>query len=138
MVVPAELPRASEPLERRTLLVVEDEVLVRGMVGDFLREQGFVVIEAADATEALAVFASGVAIDLVFSDVHMPGRMDGVTLAALLRASFRVPVLLTTGDPSRISPSILEVAAIMEKPYALEDLARCIEALIDAHQAGRN
>jgi CheY-like chemotaxis protein len=120
------------------VLVVEDEVLVRGMVADFLRERGFVVIEAADAAEALAVFASGVPVDLVFSDVHMPGRMDGVTLAALLRASFGVPVLLTTGDPSRVAPSILEVAGIMEKPYALEDLARCIEALIDAERAIRN
>jgi CheY-like chemotaxis protein len=138
MVVPAELPRASEPARRRTVLVVEDEVLVRGMVGEFLREQGFVVIEAADAAEALAVFASGVPVDLVFSDVHMPGRMDGVTLAALLRASFAVPVLLTTGDPSRIAPSILEVAAIMQKPYALDDLSRCIEALIEADRAVRN
>jgi CheY-like chemotaxis protein len=120
------------------VLVVEAVVLVRAMVGDFLRDQGFVVIEAADAAEALAVFASGVLIDLVFSDVHMPGRMDGVTLAALLRASFGVPVLLTTGDPSRIAPSILEVAAIMEKPYALDELGRCIEALIDAGQVVRN
>jgi two-component system, response regulator PdtaR len=63
------------------VLVVEDEVFIRFDVADMLREDGFEVIEASNAQEALEALQSGCQIDLVFSDIQMPGAMNGMGLA---------------------------------------------------------
>jgi CheY-like chemotaxis protein len=62
------------------ILVVEDEMLVQIMVSDPLRDAGFNVIEAFNADEAIRILHSGVKIDLMLSDVRMPGSMDGLGL----------------------------------------------------------
>jgi CheY-like chemotaxis protein len=63
-------------------LVVEDNICVRSVTAEVLREAGYSVIEAANAAEAVAVFDAGTAVDLVFSDIEMRGsQMDGVGLA---------------------------------------------------------
>lgn len=75
-------PQATTPAQ--TVLVVEDEVLVRLVIADYLRECGYRVHEAANAAEAVTVLESGtVSVNIVFSDVQMPGDMDG---ASALRA----------------------------------------------------
>ena len=71
-----------EATAQRAVLVVEDEILIRSAAAEFLRGAGYKVIEAANAVEAVAVFASRVQIDLVFSDINMPGSMTP-TMAAL-------------------------------------------------------
>jgi CheY-like chemotaxis protein len=63
---------------RRGVLVVEDEILVRLTIADHLRGAGYEVVEAANATEAIAVFASGELVDVVFTDVQMPGAWTGL------------------------------------------------------------
>ncbi len=67
--------------EAATLLLVEDEVLIRLTVADYLRDCGYHVIEASNAQEALSVLTSDIDIDIVFSDVQMPGTIDGFGLA---------------------------------------------------------
>jgi len=69
---------ASKPTPKRTILVVEDESFIRFDLADALREQGHAVIEAASGDEALSRLASGMRRDLVISDVHMPGELDGL------------------------------------------------------------
>ena len=101
MILPAQVPEASGSSNARTILVAEDEVLVRAMVSEYLRDQGYEVVEAADAAEALAVVEAGAPVDIVFSDVQMPGSMDGAMLADVVRLRYRIPVLLTTGDHAR-------------------------------------
>jgi CheY-like chemotaxis protein len=76
---------ASEGVRTKTILVVEDELLIRLMLVDALRDAGFEVVEASNADDALATLESQPAIDLVFTDVRMPGTMDGVGLMKLLR-----------------------------------------------------
>jgi PleD family two-component response regulator len=71
--------------EPKRILVVEDEVLIRCLICDDLREAGFVVVEAENADEASSYLASGAPVDLIFSDVHMPGSMDGLDLARRIR-----------------------------------------------------
>jgi len=63
------------------VLVVEDEILIRAPVAEYLRRLRYTVVEAADAAEAIAVFVSGELIDVVICDVDMPGTMDGLGLA---------------------------------------------------------
>jgi DNA-binding NtrC family response regulator len=71
-----------------TILVVEDEVLIRLVIAQYLRDCGYRVIEAANADEALLVLRlSELAIDVVFTDVEMPGSMDGFALSQWVRAN---------------------------------------------------
>lgn len=74
-----------EERETHTILIVEDEVLVRMTIADYLRECGFQVAEAGSADEALSILNSEMPVDLVFSDVQMPGTMNGFGLAHWIR-----------------------------------------------------
>jgi len=81
------MSRTPDKPGQETVLVVEDEVFVRMVISDYLRGCGYKVIEAADAAEALTVLQhDGIRIDVVFSDVEMPGSMDGFGLAKWIRA----------------------------------------------------
>ena len=85
-MVPASKPRKT----LACILVVEDEVLIRLVIADELRAQGFSVVEAASADQALSYFQAGVQVDLVLSDIEMPGSMNGVGLIQRLRVTRRI------------------------------------------------
>jgi CheY-like chemotaxis protein len=90
--------------EIATVLVVEDEFLVRTGISLDLADAGYSVIEAHDAAEALAVLEAKRGIDLVFSDIHMPGPIDGVGLCRIVRRRWpHIPFILTSahGWPAR-------------------------------------
>ena len=81
------------------VLVAEDDVLVRVALAEELRAVGFAVIEASCADDALAYIRAGGKVDLVFSDIQMPGVLDGRQLAELIaRDHPGIPVILTSGD----------------------------------------
>jgi CheY-like chemotaxis protein len=83
---------------RRVVLIVEDAILVRLTIADYLRGAGYAIFEAANAAEAVAVFASGGRVDVVFTDVQMPGVMDGLMLAGWVQEHHpSVQVLVTSG-----------------------------------------
>jgi CheY-like chemotaxis protein len=87
----------SDPVSVRILLV-EDDVLVRAVSAETLRLAGFTVVEATNADEAWSYLANGEEVDLVFSDIQMPGSMTGVDLARRLRSEHpALPVILTSG-----------------------------------------
>ena len=115
------------PGRSATVLVVEDEVLVRMALADYLQDCGFGVIEAANADEALAIVnAPSVRVDLVFSDVRMPGTMDGFGLANWIREHRKdLPVILTSGDvgPKNIVRNVFPGEAFFAKPYRLDNVA---------------
>lgn len=104
-----------------TVLVVEDEVLLRMGIVDDLVSAGHSVIEAASADEALSVLEAGLPVDIVFSDIHMPGTLDGLGLMEIVRRRFpSVPVILTSGLAIP-SPDVLDDGtAFIPKPYAAE------------------
>jgi two-component system, response regulator PdtaR len=77
-----------ETLGRPLVLVVEDEVLIRMAVAAALRNVGLHALEARDADEALTIIHAGIIPDVLFTDVRMPGSMDGLKLAALLESMF--------------------------------------------------
>jgi CheY-like chemotaxis protein len=78
-----------DPKERTpTLLIVEDEVLIRMALSDYLQDCGYKVLEASAAEEAVLIIDQGdIIIDVVFSDLKLPGPMDGFGLAQWLRAN---------------------------------------------------
>lgn len=107
------------------ILVVEDEVLIRLLVANELREAGFAVIEATRADEALTYFQAGGEVDLVFSDIRLPGSLSGVDLARLLRRDLpSLPIILTSGNlgMERVS----DVALFVPKPYRVEHVVALV------------
>ena len=87
-----------EPRPGNTVLVVEDEVLVRLAVADYLRGSGFQVLEAANGAEAVAILSADIAVDVVCSHLQMPGDLNGFALARWVRCNRpSVPTLLTSG-----------------------------------------
>jgi DNA-binding response OmpR family regulator len=107
-----------------SVLVVEDELLIRTLAVDVLEEAGFHVIAAQHADEAVRILeARSPEVCVLFSDVHMPGQMDGVELAVHVRACWPwIGVMLTSGKPvprlSGISPEI----CFLRKPYILDEV----------------
>jgi CheY-like chemotaxis protein len=119
---------------RNTVLLVEDELLLRWPTGEYLRDAGYRVIEATSAREAIAVLSSGVRIDLVFSDVNLTKEMSGHALASWLAKNLpHVPMLLTSGD--REALALVRVGAtrsVLAKPYELSDLGKRIQELLSS------
>lgn len=110
-----------------TVLVVEDEELLRIVIHDELREAGFEVMEAADGGKALAILTSAQRIDLLFTDIRMPGGLSGWDVAEQARALRPdLPVIYATGFSDEC-PRIVEGARFFKKPYrpsAIVDAAR--------------
>src|SRR3954452_16854295 len=89
---------ASEQKPAIVILAVEDDVLVRFPIAEYLRSCDFQVLEAASAEEAVTLLSTDIAVDFVFSDVRMTGAMSGFALATWIRANRpALPVLLTSG-----------------------------------------
>ena len=139
----AETKRAGSPFpdpkERcPAVLVVEDEVLIRLVIADYLRECGFKVYEAGNAREAVEILESDeAAIDLVFSDIRLPGEMNGFALAQWVRKNRpSVPVVLTSGDSkkSEAAKELCENEPFFAKPYDVQLVVSHIRTLIDARR----
>ena len=116
-----------------TVLVVEDEVLIRLVIADYLRDCGYKVHEAVSGEEAIAILqAPEVSIDVVFSDVEMPGSMDGFALARWVRANKPgMEIILTSGieRSADIAATLCEAGPLMKKPYSSQDVVDCLRQL---------
>src|SRR5579862_3190692 len=107
------------PSARVAVLIVEDEVLIRMLLADALRQADWDVIEAANAEEALAVLHTSREPDVLVTDVRMPGSVDGFELAAYVRrAKPRLKVIITSGHAGPDGPIGL-ADAFVPKPYDL-------------------
>jgi len=117
------------------VLLVDDDEEVAALVGEMLQHLGFTVTHAASAAAALGALANGRAVDIVFSDVMMPGGMNGVELAREIRARrLDIPVLLTSGYAEAAKKAAADEGVyVLAKPYRLEELALAIrEAMTSA------
>lgn len=108
----------------RTILVVEDEIIILVDLADQLRSVGYSVIECLEAAQAIAILATGLPIDLVFSDLQMPGAFDGHDLAHWVsRHRPEVRVVLTSGNPHVLSRAAGDLGcATVTKPYVHREL----------------
>jgi CheY-like chemotaxis protein len=116
---------------RNSILLVEDEVLIRMMIADKLREAGHTVIEASNADEALEVLRhSSIGVRVVLSDIQMPGAMDGVGLAREVRSRYPViKIVLTSGHLA--GPDYAEHDGFFSKPCDLATIISHIKTLLD-------
>lgn len=112
------------------ILLVEDDVLVRFTTADILREAGFDVLEAVDSSEALALLTTGHPLNLVITDIRMPGRMDGVQLASVIKATRpNLPIALLSSHLDRTDH---DADAFVPKPYDVDQLVGVVKRLIGA------
>ena len=111
----------------RTILLIEDEPLIRRMTADMLSESGYIVLEAEDATQALAHLDQTSAIDTIVADVNIPGPLDGVgvsEVALARRPGLRVVLISGSGLPA---PAILpRLRRFLLKPYRRHELAEAL------------
>jgi CheY-like chemotaxis protein len=109
----------------RTVLVVEDDVLIRLMIAEELRQTGFRVVEASSGDEALRCLASGYIVDLIFTDVQMPGKVDGTALARLVARDYPQIRVFMTSAHGRLPHAGL-AAQFIPKPYIEGEVVRLI------------
>lgn len=119
--------------EASTILLVEDETLVRMHGMDILEDAGFEVIEAGDADEALGILAQHDRVHLLFSDIAMPGSMDGLDLARVVHERWPHIRLLLTSSHHRLEASDVPAGGkFTAKPWAAEALIEKIHRLLAA------
>ena len=113
-----------------TVLVVEDEPLILDMISQELAEQGFAVLEAETGEAALSIIESGQTVDVLFTDMRLPGELDGWQLAATAReAKPKLSVIYATGytvDREAAVPG----SVFLKKPYRPSAITETIRALI--------
>jgi two-component system NtrC family sensor kinase len=142
--ISAEAPRAQPP-ERTshlaehaggTVLVVEDNAEVAAVCRSYLDQLGFASKHAAGAQEALAVLSGEAPVELVFSDILMPGEMNGVELAReARRLRPGIPVVLTTGYSTSADAALRDGFLVLRKPYDLEALRKMLAAAFGGTEA---
>jgi CheY-like chemotaxis protein len=111
------------------VLVVEDDVLLRLVTADSLREAGFEVLEAANSAEAMLVLAS-MPVDAVFSDIDMPGKMDGLALAQWMRQRRLDTKIILTSGVARALGGAEEYGSFLPKPYADTDVEHLLRSVL--------
>jgi CheY-like chemotaxis protein len=123
---------------RQVVLVVEDEVLIRMVISDYLRSCGYKVIEATSADEAMIILQHAeIGVDVVFSDVEMPGSMDGFQLSKWLRANRPGVDVILTGSVPRAADAAADLceSGPLPKPYQPETAVDHIKRLMALRSA---
>jgi len=126
------MSRAGAPV---SVLLVEDEILISNMVADCLTASGFTVHEVTTADEALRYINSGANIDILFTDVNLPGKMNGAELASQVRRMRpEMPIVYASGryKLSDISP-LVPRSLFMAKPFDPADVCALLSRLTGAN-----
>lgn len=105
-------------MNKPVVLVVEDEPLVRLFASDMFEEAGFEVLQAPNATVAIATMEGRPDVRVVFTDVDMPGGISGIRLAACIRARWpSVQIIVTSGERWPADEPVLADVEFFPKPY---------------------
>jgi DNA-binding NtrC family response regulator len=129
-----------KPNLQETVLLVEDEVLVRMPIAEYLRDCGYKVIEAVNADEAIAVLLhKDTVVDFVFSDIEMPGAVDGFGLAKWIREHRPGLDVLLAGTVPRTVQNAQQLCeqSSVPKPYDAQIVHDHIKRLLAARKAGK-
>ncbi len=117
------------------LLFVEDDVMIAEVVSSALTGAGFSVVHARSGDQALDILRSGSKFDAVFSDVVMPGVVNGLELARILALEFpRVPVLLASGYAGEAGGQSPTTRNVLSKPYSVQAVIRALVEALGRHE----
>jgi two-component system, response regulator PdtaR len=116
--------------KRPVVLIVEDEFLIRMDALDMVRAAGFDAVEAENADEAIGILEARLDITLVFTDIQMPGSMDGLKLAAAIRGRWPPIKIVATSGMLKISEDDLPAGSrFLPKPYSARQIAATLREL---------
>jgi len=112
------------------VLIVEDEFLIRMDAVDMIRAAGFDVVEAANADEAIVILEDRPDITVVFTDIHMPGSMDGLKLAAAIRGRWPPIRIVATSGRAKVTDEDLPAGSrFLLKPYSAREIVGTLREL---------
>jgi CheY-like chemotaxis protein len=115
---------------RPVVLIVEDEFLLRMNAVDMIQDAGFDVVEAANADEAIAILEGRRDISVVFTDIQMPGSMDGLKLAQAVRGRWPpIKIVATSGHLNVTQEDLPEGGRFVSKPYSPTEIAGLLHEL---------
>jgi two-component system, response regulator PdtaR len=113
------------------VLIVEDEFLLRADAAEFMENSGFTVYEASSADEAIALLERHADIRAVFTDIQMPGSMDGLKLAHYVRGRWPpVKLIITSGHARPPAEDMPTGSGFVGKPYQLEKVADDLRTMV--------
>lgn len=122
---------AGAPNEPRpVVLVVEDEPIMRMMAADMVEDAGFEAVEAADATEAVAILERRPDIRILFTDIGMPRGVDGMKLAAMVRDRWPpIEIIVTSGEFTEETVTLPSRGVFFAKPYRHEAVTAVMRSM---------
>ena len=124
------IPARSENVP--TILVIDDEVLVRVVIAEYLRECGYRVLEAGTPQDAVTILNSQLKVDIVFTDLELPGHSSGLELARWVRKRHPdMRVILTSGvySSAELAGELCEAGPPIVKPYESDAVVQRIRGL---------
>ena len=117
-------------LHQRVVLVVDDESLIRMGAAAELEDEGFRVFEAQDADDAMMLLRSEPSIGLLFTDIDMPGSMNGLMLATAVRDRWPpVRIIVTSGQFTISEADLPRGSRFFPKPYRTSEIAACFREM---------
>jgi DNA-binding NtrC family response regulator len=127
------------PQVQHTILIVEDEVLIRMSSAAMLEDAGFHILEAGSGTEAVEMLLRHAHIDVLITDVRLPGEMDGLDLVARVhRYHPHIRSIVVSGNASAEDASNAGAIGFLTKPYMADSLVRAVNDLIQCNPAPLN
>lgn len=121
--------------ERSVILIVEDDFFLRMDAVDILSHAGYAAIEAGDADEAIAILETRPDILVIFTDVQMPGSMDGLQLARFVRNRWPpIKIVGTSGLADLGEKDLPEGGCFVSKPYQAAEIVRAVGEVLEARQ----
>jgi two-component system, response regulator PdtaR len=118
---------------RPVVLVVEDEILLRLEAKEVIEDGGFDVVEAKNADDAISILEQRNDVVLIFTDIHMPGSMDGLKLAHFVKDRWPPIKIIATSGRARVTLDDLpEGSHFVPKPYRPTDIAKAIHQLVQS------
>lgn len=120
--------------DRISILVVEDEAMIRWDIVDQLSKEGFQVFQAANADEAIALLTDVPSIRVMFTDIDMPGSMDGIKLSAAVRNRWPpVKIIVTSGHRKIDLTELPSGSVFFSKPYLHTAVVSSMREMLAAH-----
>jgi CheY-like chemotaxis protein len=123
----------SAGVRRPIILIVEDDFFLRIHAAEMIQDAGFDIVEAGNADEAIAILEARPDIHVVFTDIRMPGSMDGLKLARFVRGRWPpIKIVVTSGNFACRDGDLPEDGVFLPKPYTFDRIAATLRELVGA------
>ena len=120
---------------KSAVLIVEDDELIRALAVDIVEEAGFLAVEAANADDAVTILETRSDIAVLFTDINMPGSIDGLKLAHAVRDRWPpIKIVMVSGKVSLQASDMPADARFFAKPYHVETMVSELRSLVEDAQ----